>query len=119
MAIILRGRITKDGKIELIDPLPDDVDTEQEVSVRIGEQPTVYETVNEYGDRVIVDEIEGIISPVDPMTMGAFMNSSIIGIWDDHKDEMVDGLTWVKKMREEELERNDPWQGRMLSDDEG
>ncbi len=111
--IILRGRITEDGKVELLDPIPDDFDRSRPVEVRLN--PSVYETVNEYGDRVIVDEENGIVSPVEPLTTDELLNSPVIGIWADRRDEIGDAVTWLKKMREEEDERKNPWHNRDLS----
>lgn len=111
--IILRGRITEDGKIELLDPIPDNFDRSRPVEVRLN--PSVYETVNEYGDRVIVDEENGIVSPVEPLTMGEMLESGLFGFWADRRDEIGDAVTWLKKMREEEEKRSDDWQGRTLS----
>jgi hypothetical protein len=114
-ATVLRGRITPDGKIELLDDLPEDLDDVQAVSIVLHRLPTVYETVNEYGDRVIVDEKEGTVTPVEPFTMGDLLNSPLVGMWKDRREETGDPVEWLKKMRREEEERNDPWQGRTLS----
>lgn len=111
--IILRGKITEDGKVELLDPIPDDFDRSRPVEVRLS--PSVYEDVNEYGDRVIVDEENGIISPVEPLTTEELLNSPLVGLWKDHHEEIGSGLEFIKKLREEENERNDPWRGRSLS----
>jgi len=48
-AIVLRGRLAPDGKIELLDPLPEDFDASGEFSVMLSEKPLIYETTNEYG----------------------------------------------------------------------
>lgn len=113
-AIVLRGRITSDGKIELLDPLPEDFDTSGEISVMLSETPLVYETVNEYGDRVIVDETDGSVSPLEPLTVGELLDA-LAGLWADRRDEIPDSTEWVKEQRHKEQERSDPWQGRTLS----
>ncbi len=112
-SIILRGKITEDGKVELLDPIPADFDRTRPVEVRLS--PRVYETVNEYGDRILVDEENGLVEPLEPFTMGDLLNSELFGFWTDRKDEIGSGLDYIKKLREEEDKRNDPWQGRTLS----
>jgi hypothetical protein len=115
MPIILRGRITAEGKIELIDPLPEGFGTDQSVSIRIGEQPMVYETTNEYGDRVVVDEVGGTETPVEPLTTEELLNSDLIGLWEDRRDEIGESAAWVRNLRRQQRERRASWHGRHLS----
>lgn len=112
--IVLRARVTKDRQLELLDDLPDDLAEDQEFLITLSSRSTVYQTVNDYGDPVLVDEEDGSISPLEPFTMGDLLESPIIGMWADRED-MQDSVAWLKKMREEEQERNDPWRGRTLS----
>lgn len=84
--IVLRGRLKRNGEIELIDPLPDNLDVPVEVSV-IVKTSVGYETVNEYGNRVIVDEMAGTITPLEPLTTDELLSSPVIGIWADRRDE--------------------------------
>lgn len=111
--IILRGKITEDGKVELLDPIPDDFDRNRPVEVRLS--PSVYEDVNDYGDRVIVDEENGIVEPVEPLTTEELLNSPMVGLWKNRREEIGSGLDFIKKQREEEDKRHNPWRGRDLS----
>ena len=113
--IILRGRITDEDRVELIDPLPENVDRGQEVKVVLQHRVTVYETENEYGDRVIVDEERGTVTPLEPLTTDELLNSPLVGLWADRRDEIGDSTTWIKGLRRDEQEENDPWRGRKLS----
>ena len=115
MAIILRGRITKDGKIELIDPLPDGFGDEQEVSIVLREQTHQYEIINEYGNRVIVDDVLGTETPIEPLTTEELLNSELIGLWEDRRDEIGDSAKWVRNLRRQQRERRATWHGRQLS----
>lgn len=116
MAIILRGRITKDGKIELIDPLPDGFGNEQEISIVLQEATQhQYEIVNDYGDRVIVDELAGTETPIEPLTTEELLNSELIGLWEDRRDEIGDSAEWVRNLRRQQRERRATWHGRHLS----
>jgi hypothetical protein len=113
--IILRGRITSEGRIELIDPLPEDADQSQEVSIILRQKTKIYETVNEYGDRAIVDEDMGTETPVETMANVDFLNSGLFGLWSDRRDEIGDSAEWIRKLRGETQQRNDLWRGRNLS----
>jgi hypothetical protein len=113
--ITLRGRIIGDNQVELIDPLPTDIDRAQEVRVVLQNRATVYETENEYGDRVVIDEEWGTVTPVVPLTAEEFLNSPLIGLWADRRDEIGDSADWIRKQRRDENREDDPWRGRKLS----
>lgn len=112
--VILRGRITDEGQVELFDPIPTDFDRSQEVQIVLQKRPTRYETVNAYGDAVIVDEEEGTVTPLNPASPAEFAEE-LGGLWKDRKEEIGDSVEWVKEQRRKEEERNDPWRGRTLS----
>jgi len=111
--ITLRGRIANDDRVELLDPLPADFDRAQEVRVILS-QATIYAMINEYGDQVIVDEQRGTVTPVNPLTADELLNSPLIGLWADRRDEISDSAVWVHKLRREESEESDLWRGRKL-----
>ena len=113
--IMLRGRMTADGRIELLDPLPDDVGSNPDVTVIVETSANLIETVNEYDQPVIVDEITGMEMPVAPLTTEELLNSPLIGIWENRQDEIGDSAEWVRELRRDEQERGDPWRGRKLS----
>ncbi len=111
-AIVLRGRITEEGRVELLESPPEGFNAEQDVLVILNARPAVYQTVNEYGDPVIVDEEYGSVSPLEPLNPSEW---PAIGMWADRRDEMKSGAEWIKKMRQEEDERHNPWRGRTIS----
>jgi hypothetical protein len=111
---ILRGRITSEGTVELLDPIPDDFDRSQEVQVVITKKLSVYETVNDYGDRVIVDEENGFITPVEPFTLQDFVDA-VGGIWSDRLEEFDDSAEWVRKLRDSPT-HDKAWRGRTLNE---
>ena len=78
-------------------------------------EPQVYATANEYGDRVLVDNTNGIISPVKPLTLDELVNSGFIGYWADRRDEIADSVEWLKAQRRKQQEKDDPWRGRSIS----
>ena len=96
--IILRGRMTADGRIELLDPLPDDVDPTQNVTVIVETSAQMVETINDYGDPVVIDETNGIETPVTPLTTEELLSSPLIGLWVDRRDEIGDSAEWVRKL---------------------
>jgi hypothetical protein len=113
--ITLRGRITGDNQVELIDPLPTGIDRAQEVRVVLQNRATAYETENEYGDRVVIDEEQGTVTPVVPLTADELLNSPLIGLWSDRRDEIGDSADWIRKQRRDKEGGDDPWRGRRLS----
>jgi hypothetical protein len=114
--ITLRGRINKEGQIELLDPLPENVNVPQEVAIVIRETSPAYETLNDFGDRVMVDDEIGLISPIEPLTWQELKDSGFVGLWTDRYEEIgEDTVAWLKEQRRQEDERDDPWRGRTLS----
>lgn len=97
--LILRGRITEDDMIELLEPLLAHVDRAQEVKIILEDAEYIYETINEYGDPVLVDEANGLVMPVNPLTREEFLNSPLIGLWKDRRDEIGDSAEWIRKQR--------------------
>jgi hypothetical protein len=64
---ILRGFLTPNGTVELLDLLPEGIPDAQEVAVLVQtESPTLYKRLNEYGDSVWVDTVNGIEYPEPP-----------------------------------------------------
>lgn len=102
--VILRGRITDEGQVELFDPIPTDFDRSQEVQIVLQKRPTRYETLNAYGDPVIVDEEDGTVTPLNPLTLPEFAEE-VGGLWKDRKEEIGDSVEWVKAQRRKEEER--------------
>jgi hypothetical protein len=108
--IILRGRITE-GKIELVDPLPSDVPDEKDVTIIIKQAP--YQATNDFGDPVMIDEENGIIEPLEPISFDELVSSGFIGMWADRRDEISDSADWVRNLRQNETRK--AWQNRKLS----
>ena len=109
-SIILRGRITN-RKLELIDPIPEDMQDDGQVRVSITKEP--HQSVNDYGDPVIVDDENGIIEPLEPNTFDELVDAGIIGMWEHQREEFGDTAEWVHNLRQKETKK--AWQNRKLS----
>lgn len=80
--IIIRARLTTEGQIELIDPVPSEMERPQEVTliIRTSETPT-----NAFGVPVERDA-DGSEIPLNPLTAAEVRE--FLGLWADRRDEM-------------------------------
>lgn len=97
----IRARILPNGQVELIDPLPEDFDHEQVVTIQLGE----YISTNAFNEAVIVDPVHGIERPLQPPTHDDF--TEFFGLW-SNRSEFADSASWLRQLRSQSQRKTPP-----------
>lgn len=97
--LTIRAKITSDGRIELLEPLPDGFDFNQEITLTVDTIQTVEN--NEHLDLAA----EGIVEPLETPDFAG--DQEFIGLWQD-RDDIADSGQWVHDLRRRNTRKTPP-----------